>query len=150
VAIAVVGDSAWKAFRVVAGWKDEPALRTLEGRLAARHDLERRLVEWTRERTAEELAESLQAAGVSAMLVMSPNEHRSDAHLAARGAIVTVEHPEIGAERHIANPLRMTRTAVRHAGAAPLLGEHTEEIFRGLLGIGADEFEKLVADGVCR
>jgi len=150
VAIAVVGDPAWRAFRVVAGWEDVPALRTLEGRLAARHDLERRLVEWTNDRVAEEVAEALQAAGVSAMPVQSPDDHRGDAHLAARGAIVTVEHPEIGAERHVANPLRMTRTAVRHAGAAPLLGEDTEEVLRSLLGIGADEFAKLVADGVCR
>ena len=150
VAIAVVGDAAWSAFRAVAGWEDEPALRTLEGRLAARHDLERRLAEWAKDRVAEEVAESLQAAGVSAMPVMSPDDHRRDAHLAARGAIVTVEHREIGAERHIANPLRMTRTAVEHAGASPLLGEHTEEILRDLLGIGADEFGKLVADGVCR
>ena len=44
----------------------------------------------------------------------------------------------------------MTRTAVRHAGAAPLLGEHSEETFRDLLGIGAEEFATLVAEGVCR
>lgn len=150
VAIAIVGDAAWRAFRVAAGWEDEPALRTLEGRLAARHDLEQRVVQWTKDRVAEEVAEALQAAGVSAMPVMSPDDHRSDAHLAARSAIVTVQHPEIGAERHIANPLHMARTAVRHAGAAPLLGEHTEEIFREVLGIGADEFEKLVGEGVCR
>ncbi len=150
VAIAVVGDPAWRALCGVAGWEDLPALRTLAGRLAARHDLEQRLVEWTRDRVAEEVAERLQAAGVSAMPAMSPDDHRSDAHLAARSAIVTALHPEIGAERHVANPLRMTRTAVRHAGAAPLLGEHSEEIFRDLLGIGAEEFAKLVADGVCR
>ena len=150
VAIAVVGDAAWRAFRIVANWEDEPALRTLEGRLAARDDLERRVAEWTKDRVAEEVADVLQAAGVSAMPVQSPDDHRADPHLAARGAIVTVEHPEIGPERHVANPLGMTRTAVRHAGAAPLLGEHSEEVLRGLLGIGADEFAKLVADGVCR
>jgi crotonobetainyl-CoA:carnitine CoA-transferase CaiB-like acyl-CoA transferase len=150
VAIAVVGEPAWQAFRTIAGWEDEPALRTLEGRLAARRELERRTAEWTRDRIAEGVAEALQAAGVSAMPVMSPDDQRADAHLAARGAIVTVEHAEIGAERHIANPLRMTRTAVRNAGAAPLLGEHTGEILRDWLGIGADEITGLVAENVCR
>jgi len=150
VAIAVVGDPAWQAFRAVAGWDDEPALRTLEGRLTARLDLERRLCEWTKDRVADEVAGALQAAGVSAITVLSPDDHRADPHLAARRAIVTVEHPEIGPERHVANPLRMSGTAVRHAGPAPLLGEHTEEVLRDLLGIGADEFSRLVADGVCR
>ncbi|MGH7819424.1 MAG: CoA transferase, partial [Candidatus Binatia bacterium] len=150
VAIAVVGEPAWRAFRAVAGWDDEPALRTLEGRLAARSDLERRVAEWTRGRAAEEIAGALQAAGVSVMPVQSPDDHRADPHLAARGAIVTVEHPEIGPERHVANPLRLTRTPVRHAGPAPLLGEHTEEVLGDLLGIGAGEYARLVAEGICR
>jgi benzylsuccinate CoA-transferase BbsF subunit len=150
VAIAVAGDGAWRALCAAAGWQDEPALRTLTGRLAARHEIERRLAKWTGDRSEDEIAEALQAAGVSAMPVMSPEDQRADPHLAARGAIVAIEHPEIGEERHVANPLRMTRTPIRHAGPAPLLGEHSEEIFRHLLGIGADEYAGLVADGICR
>lgn len=149
VAIAVVGDPAWSAFRAAAGWEDEPKLRTLEGRLAARSELERRVAEWTAERAAEEVARVLQAAGVSAMPVQSPDDHRGDAHLAARGALVTVEHPEIGAERHVALPIRTTRTPVRHAGAAPLLGEHTAEVCREILGLDDEELAGLAAEGVC-
>ncbi|HXK22925.1 MAG TPA: CoA transferase [Myxococcota bacterium] len=150
VAIAVVGDEGWAAFRRVTGWEDAPALRTLGGRLAARPELDERIAAWTRSRAAEEVAEALQASGVSAMAAMDPEDLRSDAHLAARGGLVTVLHPETGAERHVANPLRLTRTPVRHAGAAPRLGEHGEAVLRDWLGIDADEIARLVAEGVCR
>jgi benzylsuccinate CoA-transferase BbsF subunit len=150
VAIAVVGEPAWTAFRAAVGWEDAPALRTLEGRLALRPELEKRVADWTRQRVAEEVAAALQAQGVSALAVMDPDDLRSDAHLAAREALIAVQHPETGAERHVANPLRMTRTPVRHAGAAPRLGEHGEAVLRDWLGIGADEVARLVAKGICR
>src|SRR5207244_4908556 len=109
VAIAVAGDDAWERFAGVLGWPLDPALASLDGRLAARAELDRRVAEWTGARNAGEAAAALQAAGVSAMAVQNGDDHRADAHLAARGAIVTVEHPEIGPERHRGNPLRPAR-----------------------------------------
>ena len=87
------------------------------------------LAEWTRARDAEAAAATLQAAGVSAMAVLGPDELRADPHLQARQAIVTVEHPEIGPERHIAHAAaheppgaehRRARAAARrgHGGCA--------------------------------
>src|SRR5207249_6974966 len=56
VAIAVVGDEAWERFADALGWPLEPALASLDGRLAARAALDRRVAEWTRARSAEEAA----------------------------------------------------------------------------------------------
>jgi crotonobetainyl-CoA:carnitine CoA-transferase CaiB-like acyl-CoA transferase len=150
VAIAAMGDEAWQRLRAGLGWKEESRLTTLEGRLAARADIDRRVTEWTRTKSPEEAAAMLQAAGVSAMAVQDPNDHRADPHLAARGAIVAVEHPEIGRERHAANPIRLSRTPVRHAGAAPLLGADTGAVLSEVLGLSRAEIERLIADGTCR
>jgi crotonobetainyl-CoA:carnitine CoA-transferase CaiB-like acyl-CoA transferase len=150
VAIVVADDRAWARLGECLGWAPEPALATLAGRLAAGAALDARLEEWTRERSAEETAAMLQAAGVSAMTVMNPDDQRADAHLAARGAIVTVEHPEIGSERHVGNPIRMSATETRPMGPAPLLGEHTEAVLRGVLGLTREEVARLVEEGVCR
>ena len=84
------------------------------------------------------------------MAVLSPDDSRADAHLAARGAIVTVQHPEIGEERHIGNPIRMSRTRLVTTAAAPLLGADTEEVLTRVLGLTPAEVERLVTDGVCR
>src|SRR5882724_11933190 len=148
VAIAVVGDEAWERFAGVLGWPLDPALASLDGRLAARAALDRRVAEWTRARSAEEAAAALQAAGVSAMAVQNGDDHRADAHLAARGAIVTVEHPEIGPERHSGNPIRLSRTPLVPPAAAPRLGADTEDVLIRVLGLSRAEVARLAEDGV--
>jgi crotonobetainyl-CoA:carnitine CoA-transferase CaiB-like acyl-CoA transferase len=150
VAIAVVGDDAWERFAAALGWPADPALATLAGRLAARGDLDRRVAGWTRTRTPLEAAEALQAAGVSAMPVQNGEDHRNDPHLAARGAIVTVGHPEIGPERHSGNPLRLSRTPLAPPTPAPRLGADTEDVLARVLGLAREEIARLVDDGVCR
>jgi crotonobetainyl-CoA:carnitine CoA-transferase CaiB-like acyl-CoA transferase len=149
-AIAVVGDEAWERFEHALGWPEEPRLATLEGRIAARAELDERVAAWTRTRGPAEVADMLQSAGVSAMPVQGPDAHRADAHLAARGALVTIMHPEAGPARHTANPLRMSRMRMSPPAPAPGLGEHTREVLTRVLGLGDDEVEALVAQGVCR
>jgi crotonobetainyl-CoA:carnitine CoA-transferase CaiB-like acyl-CoA transferase len=149
-AIAVVGDDAWERFRRAVGWPEAPRLASLEGRLAARAELDERVAAWTRVREPDEVATTLQASDVSAMPVQGPDEHRADPHLAVRGALVSVVHPEAGVARHAANPLRMSRLRTSSPAPAPRLGEHTAEVLSRVLGLGADEVHALVADGVCR
>jgi benzylsuccinate CoA-transferase BbsF subunit len=149
-AIAVIGDLDWERFVRCLGWRPDPRWATLQGRQAARAEIDARVAEWTRTRDPEDVAATLQAAGVSAMAVLSPDDSRADAHLAARGAIVTVEHPEIGPEHHIGNPIRMSRARLVAAGAAPLLGADTEEVLTRVLGIERAEVARLVDEGVCR
>ena len=90
------------------------------------------------------------AHGVSAMPVMGPLDHVADAHLAARGAIVTLHHATFGDERHIGNPIRTSRLVQRRAEAAPRMGEHTEAVLGEVLGLTPDEVAQLRATGVCR
>jgi crotonobetainyl-CoA:carnitine CoA-transferase CaiB-like acyl-CoA transferase len=149
-AIAVVGDGAWERFRRALEWPEVPRFASLEQRLAARGELDERVAAWTREREPDEVAGFLQAYDVSAMPVQGPDEHRTDPHLAARGAFVTVAHSEAGAARHVANPLRMSRLRCAPAAPAPRLGQHTAEVLRGVLGLAVDEVHALVAQGVCR
>jgi benzylsuccinate CoA-transferase BbsF subunit len=149
IAVAVASDAAWQRLVRALGWPEDATLASLAGRRAARAAIDARLAEWTRTRAAGEAAATLQAAGVSALPVLGPDELRADPHLAARGAIVTLEHPEMGAERHIDTPLRFSRTARRVAGAAPLLGADTADVLTRVLGLSADEVRALIASGVC-
>ena len=79
-----------------------------------------------------------------------PDEHRADAHLAARGALTTVVHPEIGAARYTANPIRMSRMRMSPPAPAPRLGEHTIEVLTRVLGLREADAQALVAQGICR
>jgi crotonobetainyl-CoA:carnitine CoA-transferase CaiB-like acyl-CoA transferase len=149
IAIAVMDDDAWDRFRKVAGWDHDDALATAAGRVVARVELDARVASWTSTLDGADTAERLQAAGVSAMPVMGPLDHHADPHLLAREAIVQLHNPEIGDERHIGNPIRLSRLPQRRAERAPRLGEHTEEVLTSVLGLTPDEVAALVDDGVC-
>jgi crotonobetainyl-CoA:carnitine CoA-transferase CaiB-like acyl-CoA transferase len=150
VAIAVIDDDAWRALVAATGWETDPSFEHAADRVAAREKLDVRLAEWTHSHSKEAAAELLQAHGVSAMPVMGPHDHHADPHMLERGAIVTLHHPEVGAERHIGNPLRFSRLPQRRAEAAPLMGADTEAVLTSVLGLSPDEVAQLVADGVCR
>ncbi len=149
-AIAVTDDVAWERLLHCVGWMPEERFAHAEGRVEGRDEIDAKLSAWTRTRSAEDVTEILQAAGVSAMFVQGPDDHRNDLHLATRGAIVTLEHPEVGPARHIGNPLRLSKTSLRPAAAAPLLGEHTKEVLTTVLGLDGAEVDRLVEAGVCR
>ena len=66
----------------------------------------------------------------------------------ARGLLAPLTHPVAGEVPSVANPIRYSRTPVRHEGAPPLLGEHTEEVLRDRLGLDAARLDELRGKGV--
>ena len=65
----------------------------------------------------------------------------------ARGVRVEVAHPVAGKLPMVASPMRFSETPLEHKVPPPLLGEHTEEILRQLLGKSVDEIARLRASG---
>jgi formyl-CoA transferase len=90
---------------------------------------------WTVTLNADDLLERLHEAGVPAGRIFRARDMFEDPQFAAREAIVRLAHPELGefAMQNVFPRLSETPGAVRHVG--PKLGEHNEEIYRGLLGI---------------
>jgi crotonobetainyl-CoA:carnitine CoA-transferase CaiB-like acyl-CoA transferase len=150
VAIVASDDAAWRRLEATAGWAHDPGLATLDGRRAARARIDERLAAWTATRTGDEIAELLQANGVSAMPVMGPLDQREDPHLAERGFIVELEHPEVGIEHQVGNPIRLSAIPQRTARSAPCLGADTEDVLTSVLGLSSGEVTDLIDRGVCR
>jgi crotonobetainyl-CoA:carnitine CoA-transferase CaiB-like acyl-CoA transferase len=152
VVIACRDDADWARLRAVLGdpaWARDPALATLEGR-RARHDaIDERLRAWASARTHREAMETLQAAGVPAGAALSAGDVLADPHLTARGFHVLTEHPVMGATLYPGPAIHLSKTPARIHGPAPLLGQHTEEVLRGLLGKSDDEIAELYRLGVC-
>ena len=148
VALACHDDQSWRRCCEVIGVENRwPASAD---RLADIEAVDAAVAAWMSQGLAEDRAERLQAAGVSAMSVMGPYDHLGDEHLAARGALDVMEHPVVGKETHVANPIRFSRTVKRTAGPSPLLGVDTVEVLGEVLGIPPEEVEALAEAGVCR
>jgi len=76
--------------------------------------------------------EQFSAAGIPAAPINTVEEAVNDAQTRARNMIVQLEHPALGVARSIGNPIKFSATPVTYRLPPPLLGEHTNEVLRGL------------------
>jgi crotonobetainyl-CoA:carnitine CoA-transferase CaiB-like acyl-CoA transferase len=94
--------------------------------------------EWTLEHGKAEIMERCQAAGCPVTAVFTVAEAAEHAHLKQRGYIVGLEHPELGKFRDLGAPFRLPASPGGPRSAAPLLGQHSAEVFAALEGGGAE------------
>ncbi len=92
--------------------------------------------------------EVLTGAGVPCGPVNSVAAAAEDAQVKHRGMLVTIPHRAVGEWRVANTPFRLAGAPTGPAGSSPRLGEHTEEVLGGLLGLAAAEIERLRAAGV--
>jgi crotonobetainyl-CoA:carnitine CoA-transferase CaiB-like acyl-CoA transferase len=126
---------------------DDARFATNGKRVENRVELTRLLQQvFERRRTAEWL-EILEAAGVPNGPINDLAQVFAEPQVQARGIRIEVEHPVAGKLPLVASPMRFSATPVEHRLAPPLLGQHTEEVLRDLLGRSAADIARLRAEG---
>jgi len=95
-----------------------------------------------------EAMDVLQAAGVPAGVVQHPAHQVSDPHLAARGYFQELDQRGLGRVTLEGTSFLGQETPTPRASNAPLLGEHTREVGREILGLTDSEIQDLLARGV--
>ncbi len=103
---------------------------------------------WTSERTAIEIVEAMDAAGIPAAPVLSLADVAEGAHIASREMISTVKHPTLGDIPLVHQPVRFSGAEREFQRPPPGLGEHTRELLASLLGLGDAEIQALADDNV--
>ena len=126
---------------------EDPRYRTHARRGAHQRELDALISTYTAQYTADELTERMASSGVPIGGMYRAPEMLEDAHFAAREAIIRIAHPMLGelAMQNVAPKLSDTPGGVRTPG--PELGEHNREVLEGLLGLGAEQVDALVAGG---
>jgi crotonobetainyl-CoA:carnitine CoA-transferase CaiB-like acyl-CoA transferase len=150
-AVTVRDDDDWRRLRGALGdpaWAARPDLATAGGRLGRRAEIDERLANWTRERPPRAVASTLQAAGVPAGFMQRPAEYEDDPQLQARDFFRTFEQPGLEPMAIEHAPFHSELIPAPLDARAPEAGEHTREICCGVLGMEADEIDRLLADGV--
>ena len=150
--IAVFTDQEWRSFCDVIGnpeWTKDPKFTTLSARKDNEPELDKHVEDWTRDKTAEEVMNLMQKSGVPAGVVETGEDLLDhDPQFKHRNTFVELDHPDGGKYRTQAGPhflLSKTKFDVRRA---PRLGEHNEYVFKGILGVSDEEYDKLIKDGV--
>ena len=105
------------------------------------------VTDWTRQHTKEEAMHILGEAGVPASATFDTRELFDNPHLKERGFVHTVKHKEHGDIRLMGWGPRMSESQVP-IQAAPLLGEHTDEVLREELDLSGDQIQDLRQNGI--
>jgi formyl-CoA transferase/CoA:oxalate CoA-transferase len=146
VAIAVGSDSLWRTFCPLLGLdhlRDDPRYRTNRDRNHNRESLLATLQEVFLTRTYEEWESILLPAGVPLGAINTLDRAAEHPQAKARGIFVECEHPVAGKVKVVSPYFRMSETPGGARSAAPLLGEHTDEVLREELGLADAEIDAL-------
>ena len=98
-------------------------------------------------RTTADWVSALDAAGVPCGPINTLAQAFAEPQAEARGMKFTLPHPLAGEVPLIGNPMKFSGTPIRNELPPPVLGQHSEEILRGLLGMSAEDVARLRAAG---
>lgn len=150
LALAVGSEKLWQEFCPVIGrpeLADDPRYRTNADRARNRDTLIPVLETAFLTRSYEEWERLLLARGIPVGAINRIAEVVEHPQVKARGALVEMDHPRAGKVKIVGVPVRLSETPGAVRTPSPMLGEHTEEVLRDLLGLDAEAIAALRAAG---
>lgn len=137
VVLATGNDRQWQRFCLAIERPDllaDPRFATNHARVEHRGTLVPMLEAIFRTRTTDEWVALCAGADVPAGPVNTADHALNSPQALARDMIQSVDHPGIGPVRMVASPLKLESTPPAIRRHPPMLGEHTEEVLREVLG----------------
>ena len=141
IVIAVIGDTFWGPLVELL---DDDVLRDSQydhapERLEAKAFIEERINAVTATKPAKYWIEQLEAARIPCARVNSVAQALRDPQIVARDMVVELHHPEGGSANVPGNPIKLSDTDGAYYRPPPLLGAHTQEVWKDWLGKDLEE-----------
>jgi benzylsuccinate CoA-transferase BbsF subunit/naphthyl-2-methylsuccinate CoA transferase subunit len=151
LAISIFTEKEWSSLKEIMGnpsWAEDAKFATLTARKDNEAELNKNIEAWTRDKYGIKLMRQLMEKGVRAGMVNDSRAAIEDEHLIERDFWAYLDHPEVGLTLYNRAPIMFSETPIEMKTAAPLLGEHTDEVLTGFLGYSKEELEQLKAQDV--
>ena len=150
IIVAAGNDSQYQKF-VEAGGQPElatdPRFATNPQRVSNRDVLVPLLDAMVRQRTKADWIARLEAVGVPCGPINNVAEVFDNPQIQARAMAIDMPHPTAGSVKLVRSPMRLSATPALADRAPPLLGQHTDEVLRELLGRSDEDIARLRAAG---
>lgn len=151
VIIALGNDVLWKKFCVSIGRDDlveHPRFATNPLRTENKKDLNHILEAEFRKKNRKEWLDLLSRENLPHSPINDVKEICEDPHINYRKMLVEVDQPRVGKMRIVGSPIRLSETPGEVYTPAPLLGEHSEQVLKDILGYTKAEIELLKRENV--
>jgi CoA:oxalate CoA-transferase len=150
--IAAVGnDNLWAKFCTVLDRKDltdDPRFSSNQLRTENRKELIPILQEEMDKRTAKEWGVIFEEEGIPYSPINTVKEICKDPHIAHREMLVEIDQPLVGKMKICGSPFRLSETPGNVYSPAPMLGEHSDQVLRELLGYSQEKIDRLKSEGI--
>jgi formyl-CoA transferase len=127
-------------------WKTDPDYATPNARLPRLKAIFGTIEEWTMTQTKFEVMDKCNAVDIPVGPILSMKEIAEEKSLRDTGTVVEVDHPTRGKYLTVGNPIKLSDSPCEVA-RSPLLGEHTDEILKDVLGYSASEVTEIKGSG---
>src|SRR5262249_55913055 len=121
-------------------WLTDPDYSTPDARLPRLQDVFAEIEKWTMTMTKMEVMATLNPLNVPCGPILSMKEIAEEPALRKTGTVVEVDHPKRGKYVTVGNRIKLSDSPA-DGQRSPLLGEHTEDVLRNVLGMNSDEIE---------
>ena len=151
IVVAVGNDSQFRNFCAVLGqpgWADDERFATNPERARHRTLLVPLIAAVLATNTVAHWHAAFDAAGVPSGPINGFAEVFADPQIVHREVLTHMDHPTAGRVPQVANPVHFSSTPVDYQRPPPLLGQHTEEVLRDVLGLDAARLQTLAAQKV--
>jgi crotonobetainyl-CoA:carnitine CoA-transferase CaiB-like acyl-CoA transferase len=149
--LACGNDNLFRKFCEAAGGlplADDARFTTNAKRVEHRAELTRILSEIMLRRGTREWLATLEAAGVPCGPINDLKQVFSEPQAIARGLRFELPHPSAGKVALVRSPMRFSATPLEHDLPPPVLGQHTDEVLRSLLGKSDAEIARLRSEAI--
>jgi formyl-CoA transferase len=127
---------------------DDERFARLADRAARSDEINELVATWTRSLSAADVEAACVEHDVPVATAYTAADIFDDAHMTARGDLVTVDDPVIGPVRQQAPFPRFVGSPPGIPSSAPELGVHTREVLSSALGLDDGELDRLAAQGI--
>ena len=127
-------------------WKTHPDYAKPPARLPRLNAIFERIEQWTMEHTKFEAMDILNEYDIPCGPILSMKEIAAEQSLRNTGTVVEVDHPTRGKYLSVGNPIKLSDSPTE-VTRSPLLGEHTEQILRDVLGFNDNQVSQIRESG---
>ncbi len=151
IIVATGNDGQYQKFVEVGGRSDLAAherYATNPLRVKNRDELVPILAEMVKAKPRDWWIEQLEAVGVPCGPINDLHDVFKNPQVQARGMMIETAHPTAGKVKLVRNPMRLSASPAETDMAPPLLGQHTDEVLREVLGRSESDIADLRAKGI--
>ena len=148
ITLAIGNDALWKKLCVALGQQalgEDARFCSVELRARNVHALNELLAPLFLQQSTAAWMQFLEAHGLPYSPINSVADVVHDANTIHRQMIVEIEQPGVGPVRIVGSPFHLSETPGQVRQPAPLLGQHTAEVLREILGYAPERIAELLS-----